>query len=146
MYYCYLLTKPPIILFFPAFSSDGSITLFTFSTYNLLAVLTLYREKKKIFFRKGTSRYMNMRNNTQVRRSGRSAPYRPVRVENKAPSDCGSVRVPENYPSLAMVYTVSQCWRLVSDGCEGFDRGTIFDELNKPFYGDKCCKNGGCCK
>lgn len=89
---------------------------------------------------------MNIRNNTQVRRSGRSAPYRPTRVEKAVPSDCGSAGFPESYYSLAMVYTISQSWRLINDGCEGFDRGTIFDELNKPFYGDKCCKNGGCCK
>ncbi len=48
-------------------------------------------------------------------------------------------------PSLAMVYSVSQTWRYISDGCEGFDRGTIFDELHKPFFGDKC-KRGGACK
>ena len=48
-------------------------------------------------------------------------------------------------PSLAMVYSVSQSWRLINDGYEGFERGTIFDELNKPFFGDKC-KRGGACK
>ena len=48
-------------------------------------------------------------------------------------------------PSLAAVYGVSQTWRGIEDGCEGFERGTIFNELNKPFMGDKC-KNGGCCK
>ena len=48
-------------------------------------------------------------------------------------------------PSLAMVYSFSQSWRFINDGVEGFNRGTIFDELNKPFYGDKC-KCGGSCK
>ncbi len=49
------------------------------------------------------------------------------------------------YPSLAMVYGASQCWRGICDGDEGFERGTIFNELDKPFMGDKC-KNGGYCK
>ena len=51
----------------------------------------------------------------------------------------------DGYPSLAMVYPAAQCWRDIQDGCEGFERGTIFSELNKPFMGDKC-KNGGRCK
>ena len=48
-------------------------------------------------------------------------------------------------PSLAAVYGISQSWRGINDGGQGFERGTIFDELNKPFMGDKC-KNGGYCK
>lgn len=59
--------------------------------------------------------------------------------------NCGEVNVSDRVTSLAMVYTVSQCWRLITDGCVGLERGTIFDELNKPFKGDKC-KRGGCCK
>ena len=51
----------------------------------------------------------------------------------------------KSYPSLAAVYGVDQQWRDINDGCEGFERGTIFCELNKPFKGDKC-KNGGYCK
>ncbi len=51
----------------------------------------------------------------------------------------------KSYPSLAAVYGVDQRWRDINDGCEGFERGTIFSELNKPFKGDKC-KNGGYCK
>lgn len=47
----------------------------------------------------------------------------------------------ESRPSLAMVYPVSQKWQLINDGCAGFERGTIFDELHKPFAGDKCRKN-----
>ncbi len=86
---------------------------------------------------------MNTRNNMNTRRSQRNAPYRSVQPADSLQSDCGSVAIPDGYTSLAMVYTVSQCWRLINDGSEGFERGTIFDELNKPFYGDKCCKNGG---
>ena len=52
----------------------------------------------------------------------------------------------DNYTSLAMVYTISQRWRFITDDENGLKRGTIFDELNKPFYGDQC-KRGGCdCK
>ena len=48
----------------------------------------------------------------------------------------------DTFSSLAMVYPVSQIWRLINDDAEGFERGTIFDELSKPFVGDKCKK--GC--
>ena len=58
---------------------------------------------------------------------------------------CETVDPTEGKPSLAMVYSISQSWRYINDGIEGFDRGTIFDELNKPFLGDKC-KCGGSCK
>ena len=87
-----------------------------------------------------------MRNNTQVRRNARGVPYRSFNTEKSVSCERTPITATENAPSLAMVYTVSQHWRFINDGCEGFDRGTIFDELNKPFYGDKCCKNGGCCK
>ena len=49
-----------------------------------------------------------------------------------------TVNVPDGIRSLAMVYTVSQSWRGIDDGECGFCRGTIFDELDKPFYGDSC--------
>ncbi len=42
------------------------------------------------------------------------------------------------YPSLAMVYPPRQCWRMLYDADVGFERGTIFRELDKPFSGDKC--------
>ena len=49
-----------------------------------------------------------------------------------------TVNVPDGVRALAMVYTVSQTWRGIDDTECGFCRGTIFDELDKPFYGDKC--------
>ena len=49
-----------------------------------------------------------------------------------------TVNVPNGVQSLAMVYTISQSWRGIDDSECGFRRGTIFDELDKPFYGDKC--------
>ena len=55
------------------------------------------------------------------------------------------IELGERHPSLAAVYGISQEWRCIDDSCVGFERGTIFGELNKPFMGDKC-KNGGCCK
>ncbi|MBQ9115631.1 MAG: spore coat associated protein CotJA [Clostridia bacterium] len=48
------------------------------------------------------------------------------------------VTVPEGVNSLAMVYGISQRWRGINAGESGFCRGTIFDELDKPFFGDKC--------
>lgn len=81
-------------------------------------------------------------------RSGHSShtcsPEPQIRYAPSEP-ECVSVCREYGYPSLAMVYSASQCWRQINDGCEGFERGTIFDELNKPFMGDKC-KNGGYCK
>lgn len=59
---------------------------------------------------------------------------------NERNSDCA-----ERKSSLAMVYGIKQSWRDINDGCDGFRRGTIFGELNKPFMGDKC-KRGGCGK
>lgn len=74
-----------------------------------------------------------------------SCPSEPEVRYAPAEPECVSVCREYGYPSLAMVYSASQCWRQINDGCEGFARGTIFDELNKPFMGDKC-KNGGYCK
>ena len=57
---------------------------------------------------------------------------------------CGNVNVPDGYVSLAMVYPVSQCWRMITDGCAGLETGTIFDELDKAFKRDKCRRGGAC--
>ena len=72
---------------------------------------------------------MNNRNkNVRTRNCG----YEPQ------PSSRQTVTVPDGVKSLAMVYTVSQSWRGIDNSECGFCRGTIFDELDKPFYGDKC--------
>ena len=47
-----------------------------------------------------------------------------------------------NY-SLAMVYSPVQTWENLYCEDEGFVAGTIFKELDKPFYGAKC--HGGNC-
>lgn len=48
-----------------------------------------------------------------------------------------------NY-KLGMVYAPYQEWQNLFPCEKGFDAGTIFEELNKPFYGYKSNK-GGCC-
>lgn len=53
-----------------------------------------------------------------------------------------TVNVPDGAQTLAMVYGISQNWRKIDDTECGFSRGTIFDELDKPFFGDKCKRNG----
>ena len=69
-------------------------------------------------------------------------------------SGVGCLGMPENHPplgncdrlqgySLAMVYCPCQEWQKISSAEEGFGRGTIFDELYLPFYGDRKAK-GGC--
>ena len=45
--------------------------------------------------------------------------------------------------SLAMVYSPYQEFQNIYPLEEGFEIGTVFKELNKPFYGSKC--NGGVC-
>ena len=88
-----------------------------------------------------------MYNKTNTHR-GRRSPIDKGACYNNSPRRCGceydTVMPISDKPSLAMVYSVSQSWRYISDGFEGFDRGTIFDELHKPFFGDKCKCGGGC--
>ena len=80
-------------------------------------------------------------------RNARRAPQQtraccPIRREIAVPYS--AVYVP-SAPSLAAVYGIKQTWQGVDDSFVGFSRGTIFNELDKPFKGDKC-KNGGFCK
>lgn len=98
--------------------------------------------------RKGKDQVMVYKKKMYKRRSaynGRSG----TRCECELPSyDRGylvRLELSEGTPSLAAVYGIKQNWREIDDSCVGFERGTIFDELNKPFMGDKC-KNGGYCK
>ncbi|MGI5960096.1 MAG: spore coat associated protein CotJA [Massiliimalia sp.] len=39
------------------------------------------------------------------------------------------------YPSLAIAYVPDQVWRRLYDTETGFHKGTIFEELDKPFLG-----------
>lgn len=46
--------------------------------------------------------------------------------------------------SLAMVYAVKQAWQNIYDPEIALVNGTIFEELNKPFYHSGCSMNNGC--
>ncbi len=58
-------------------------------------------------------------------------------------SDCGHGEDGMNGFSLAMVYSPHQHWRNLYDEETGLTRGTIFEELDKPFHGP-ACMGGGC--
>lgn len=65
---------------------------------------------------------------------------------NTDPRVCGCEN--DHYPSefnyaLAMVYSPKQEWQNLYCEEEGMKAGTIFKELDKPFYGSKC--HGGNC-
>lgn len=80
------------------------------------------------------------------RQSIRPCAEKPTESVSKCSCEpCVSYCVNDGYPSLAAVYSPRQCWRAIDDGCVGFERGTIFSELDKPFVGDKC-KSGGKCR
>ena len=52
-----------------------------------------------------------------------------------SPGEAGS-GIPE-HPSLAMVYSPKQYWRNLYDVDEALPRGTLFRELDLPFFGEK---------
>ena len=72
--------------------------------------------------------------------------------ESRNPEQCGC-RTPERRPSqpcgcrydaledfpIAMAYVPWQKWRNLYEPCKGLQRGTIFEDLSKPFHG-----RGGC--
>ena len=72
--------------------------------------------------------------------------------EHHKPEPC-ECRTPERRPSqpcgcrydaledfpIAMAYVPWQKWRNLYEPCKGFQRGTIFEDLSKPFHG-----RGGC--
>lgn len=58
-------------------------------------------------------------------------------------SDCGRGEDGMRDFSLAMVYSPHQHWRNLYDEETGLTRGTIFEELDKPFHGP-ACMGGGC--
>lgn len=58
------------------------------------------------------------------------------RRERNASRGCGCRREDPLYGMpLAMAYVPWQNWREIYDLCEGFQTGTIFEELDKPFLG-----------
>lgn len=53
--------------------------------------------------------------------------------------------LPENHPgALAMVYALKQPWQSIYDPEIALLNGTIFEELDKPFYPTGCNMNTGC--
>lgn len=53
------------------------------------------------------------------------------------------------FPSLAMAYVEYQKWDNIYEAANGFSRGTIFRDLDKPwtvspFAAGYCKRNGGC--
>ena len=66
-----------------------------------------------------------------------------ARNENNYLGDCGTFLSESFDYSLAFVYPPEQIWQNLYCVDEGFTNGTIFKELDKPFYGPKC--HGGVC-
>lgn len=67
----------------------------------------------------------------------------PVRQENGKGPCCEEIRERDRLNGLpiAMAYVPWQEWRNLYEVEKGFQCGTIFEELNKPFRG-----MGGCCR
>ena len=64
------------------------------------------------------------------------------RTQGSSLSEPGKCRQDPLYQlPLAMAYVPWQQWRAIYEVEKGFHRGTIFEELDKPFKGI-----GGCCK
>ena len=68
-------------------------------------------------------------------------------ARNEMQNNCGCNNIGEDYAgefnyALAMVYSPVQEFQNLYCEEEGLKAGTIFKELDKPFYGPKC--HGGC--
>lgn len=59
----------------------------------------------------------------------------------RVPADQFTLPNLSEYP-LAMVYVPDQIWRNVYSPDEGLSRGTLFAELDKPFYPPRVCGGG----
>lgn len=73
--------------------------------------------------------------NRCIQQRGGMAPHTPC-VSSAAPCGPGN----SSRQVLAMAYVPMQVFQALYEPCEGFSKGTIFSELNKPFTGWK----GGC--
>lgn len=70
----------------------------------------------------------NVRRSVPVPQNGPSARYRQ--------GDCGHSRSDSlNGMPLAMAYVPWQQWQNIYEPCRALERGTIFEELDKPFLG-----------
>ena len=64
------------------------------------------------------------------------------RMEQPADTSCVPT-ADDRMPALAMVYAPQQSWQNIYCEEDALTRGTIFAELDKPFYGPGCT-GGGC--
>ena len=78
--------------------------------------------------------YRNRESNTDFMRG------QARRIDNERYDSCETKDM--NY-KLGMVYSPYQEWQNIYDCDKGFDAGTIFAELDKPFFGYKC-NRGNC--
>lgn len=99
-------------------------------------------------FRYQSSDYMNMRrSNCRGNAKIMQAPYQPSCEpscqETPDPVCCNDKAGYDELRGMpiAMAYVPWQEWRSLYEADKGFCRGTIFEELDKPFRGI-----GGCCK
>lgn len=53
--------------------------------------------------------------------------------------DCSHMHEDKDDMVLAMAYIKWQKWQKLYKPDEGFCKGTIFEELDLPFYGRRCC-------
>ena len=65
-----------------------------------------------------------------------------ITESNRDTNSCETYPAEFNY-TLAMVYPPEQVWQNIYCVEEGFMAGTIFRELDKPFYGPKCHGGNG---
>lgn len=88
-----------------------------------------------------------------MRRNTCSRPVQPQTTQSSAPCVepaiepvcCSNANEYDELSSmpLAMAYVPWQEWQNIYEAEKGFHRGTIFEELDKPFKG---IMMGGCCK
>ena len=70
------------------------------------------------------------------RNTGRlQADVTPTVSRNCSREDCGRNDDFLKGTTIAMAYVPWQQWQNVYEICRGFERGTIFEDLNKPFTG-----------
>lgn len=80
---------------------------------------------------------------------------RTEKRESKAKNDCECEKAEEKgcYPCkkdewkdspVGMAYVPWQCFRMINDIGDGFQAGTIFKELEKPFEIGFCARRCGC--
>ena len=93
--------------------------------------MQIYRNYTNDYARRGNYGRSCMQTNA----GGRTVPAPYLHTETSGRQTCDPL---QNMP-LAMAYVPWQNWRNLYDIHKGFTRGTIFEELDKPFYG-----KGGC--